>query len=419
MNEAFASGRIEFAAYGDLPSVILNAGGVRTQVIVPAGRGADLFLLVPTNSSARSLVDLKGKRISVHRGRPWELGLLHLIEDNRLTPRDFKLVNMDIKPGASALATGAVDGLFQLNGYPQEDKGIGKIIWTSKGQPDRKMRAELWGRRDFTRANPELAELVATAWVKAQHWAALKGTSQDEAKQQSWPSSRSLCFGSPERKRPLQRDRRAVHADDVARGAGLLQRPRKRAADQADTEDNNFVYNLIHGPTPALFAAPRSGWRFPAAGRWKCAATPATSGKNSKQGSRHYPMAASGAAVEQFFKLCGLRKIMTKHSISFIAAALLSTSVFAAEVPAVFDAKNCKAEYPKASLLNEEQGAVSMAFLVSTGGEVVDSKVEKSSGYKNLDKAAVKAISACKFKPGTKDGAVAQTWTKVDYVWKL
>eukprot|EP01034_Spumella_vulgaris_P031384 gene31384-38765_t len=110
---------------------------------------------------------------------------------------------------------------------------------------------------------------------------------------------------------------------------------------------------------------------------------------------------------------------MTKHSISFIAAALLSTSVFAAEVPAVFDAKNCKAEYPKASLLNEEQGAVSMAFLVSTGGEVVDSKVEKSSGYKNLDKAAVKAISACKFKPGTKDGAVAQTWTKVDYVWKL
>lgn len=110
---------------------------------------------------------------------------------------------------------------------------------------------------------------------------------------------------------------------------------------------------------------------------------------------------------------------MTKFSISFIAAAVLSTSVFAAEVPAVFDAKNCKAEYPKASLLNEEQGAVSMSFLVSPSGDVLDSKVDKSSGFKNLDKAAVKAISACKFKPGTKDGAVAQTWTKVDYVWKL
>jgi protein TonB len=130
-------------------------------------------------------------------------------------------------------------------------------------------------------------------------------------------------------------------------------------------------------------------------------------------------VAASGVAAEQFFKLFGITKIMTKHSISFIAAALLSTSAFSAEVAAVFDAKNCKAEYPKASLLNEEQGAVSMAFLVSPGGDVLDSKVEKSSGFKNLDKAALKAISACKFKPGTKDGAVAQTWTKVDYVWKL
>lgn len=91
----------------------------------------------------------------------------------------------------------------------------------------------------------------------------------------------------------------------------------------------------------------------------------------------------------------------------------------AAETPPVFDAKNCKIEYPKASLLNEEQGIVSLSFLVGADGAVVDSKVEKSSGFKNLDKAAVKAISACKFKPGTKDGAAHQTWVKMDYNWKL
>ncbi|MES2130312.1 MAG: energy transducer TonB [Pseudomonadota bacterium] len=106
--------------------------------------------------------------------------------------------------------------------------------------------------------------------------------------------------------------------------------------------------------------------------------------------------------------------IIAALSLSFACAA-----AFANEVPASFDAKNCKAEYPKTSLMNEEQGAVTMSFLVSTDGSVVDSKVDKTSGYKTLDKAAVKAISACKFKPGMKDGAVAQTWTKVDYVWKL
>ena len=104
--------------------------------------------------------------------------------------------------------------------------------------------------------------------------------------------------------------------------------------------------------------------------------------------------------------------------------ALLATSAagsmaVAAEVPAAFNASTCKADYPKASLMNEEQGTVSMSFLVSADGSVVDSKIEKSSGFKNLDRAAIKSISACKFKPGTKDGAPAQTWTKVDYAWKL
>lgn len=103
---------------------------------------------------------------------------------------------------------------------------------------------------------------------------------------------------------------------------------------------------------------------------------------------------------------------------AFIAASAASTG-FAAEVPAQFDAKACKAEYPKASLMNEEEGAVGMAFLVSAEGRVLDSKIEKTSGFKNLDNAAVKAITNCKFKPGTKDGAVAQTWTKVNYVWAL
>jgi protein TonB len=102
-----------------------------------------------------------------------------------------------------------------------------------------------------------------------------------------------------------------------------------------------------------------------------------------------------------------------------VALSCLSACVAAAEVPAVFDSKTCKADYPKASLMNEEQGTTSMSFLVAPDGAVVESKLEKTSGFKNLDKAALKSISACKFKPGSKDGAPAQTWTKVDYAWKL
>jgi protein TonB len=108
--------------------------------------------------------------------------------------------------------------------------------------------------------------------------------------------------------------------------------------------------------------------------------------------------------------------------VKLLAVLLLSgmgLSAVAAEVPATFDPKSCKAEYPKASLMNEEQGTVSMSFLVSPDGSVVEAKLDKTSGFKNLDKAAIKSLSACKFKPGTKDGSAAQTWAKVDYAWKL
>lgn len=107
------------------------------------------------------------------------------------------------------------------------------------------------------------------------------------------------------------------------------------------------------------------------------------------------------------------------RGLTALALAAAAGLVSAAEVPAVFDAAKCRADYPKASLMNEEQGTSSMSFLINPDGSVAESKLEKSSGYKNLDKAAIKSISACKFKPGTKDGAPAQTWTKVDYAWKL
>jgi protein TonB len=110
-----------------------------------------------------------------------------------------------------------------------------------------------------------------------------------------------------------------------------------------------------------------------------------------------------------------------KRATQLIATLIVvaGANATANEVPASLDAKACKVSYPKQSLMNEEQGVTSMQFLVSAGGKVLDSKLEKSSGFKSLDKAALSALAACQFKPGTKDGAPSQTWTKIDYAWAL
>ncbi len=113
---------------------------------------------------------------------------------------------------------------------------------------------------------------------------------------------------------------------------------------------------------------------------------------------------------------------MNSKISAIVSCALLaiSSTSFAAEVAPVMDSKSCDPpKYPKAALMNEETGTVSMGFLVGVDGKVVESKVEKSSGSKSLDKAALTALALCKFKPGTKDGKPEQLWAKVDFVWKL
>lgn len=110
-----------------------------------------------------------------------------------------------------------------------------------------------------------------------------------------------------------------------------------------------------------------------------------------------------------------------KFSLMVVGCLMaFSSYTHAAEVAPVMDSKSCEPpKYPKAALMNEETGTVSMGFLVAPDGKVVESKVEKSSGSKSLDKAAISALSLCKFKPGTKDGKPEQLWAKVDFVWKL
>jgi len=87
---------------------------------------------------------------------------------------------------------------------------------------------------------------------------------------------------------------------------------------------------------------------------------------------------------------------------------------------AVVDFSTCaKPEWPKSSLRNEETGTVTLSFLIGTDGRVADSKVVKSSGFRDLDKAAVAGISKCRFKPGTVDGVPQQAWQQMQYVWTL
>lgn len=175
INEGFSGKRIDFAAYGDFPAVIADAGGVPLKVVAPVGQGQDVYLLVRKGLAANSIADLKGKRIALHRGRPWELTFAKLIEANGLKFSDFTIVNINPSATPAALQSGSVDATISLSdALLLQQKGIGRIIWSTKQAPaDWRMRAELFGRGDYVDANPDLTQLVVNAYLRAAAWSSL------------------------------------------------------------------------------------------------------------------------------------------------------------------------------------------------------------------------------------------------------
>lgn len=86
----------------------------------------------------------------------------------------------------------------------------------------------------------------------------------------------------------------------------------------------------------------------------------------------------------------------------------------------VVEAKACeKPPYPPQSLRARETGVVQLSFLIDVDGNVLESQVVQSSGYRRLDEAARSGLALCKFRPGTVDGKPERSWARIEYAWKI
>jgi protein TonB len=101
-------------------------------------------------------------------------------------------------------------------------------------------------------------------------------------------------------------------------------------------------------------------------------------------------------------------------------AAPPSSNTGAMHTAVLADANGCaKPDYPTRAARNGESGTVTLALLVGTDGKVASSRVQNSSGSKELDRAAISALSMCKFKPAMSGGVAEQAWAQIAYVWTL
>ena len=95
-----------------------------------------------------------------------------------------------------------------------------------------------------------------------------------------------------------------------------------------------------------------------------------------------------------------------------------STGVAAVRTAAMID--GCaKPAYPAQAARNGDSGTVTLALLVGVDGRVSGSRIERSSGFRDLDKAAATALSLCTFKPAMQGDVAQAGWTQIAYVWTL
>lgn len=106
---------------------------------------------------------------------------------------------------------------------------------------------------------------------------------------------------------------------------------------------------------------------------------------------------------------------------SIIALGLISLSTLnpaSAAADTRLAAGECEAPAYRSAWQDDElQGNVKLAVLVDAKGNVQDTKVISSSGHIALDKASLRASTACKFKPSS-NGA-EPVWAQVQYKWVL
>ncbi|MEV6606637.1 ABC transporter substrate-binding protein [Kutzneria sp. NPDC051319] len=177
------AGKIDIGSMGDFPMLINGSrtqefGDGRTSLISATGynlRGALNMVVVPPSSPARSLSDLRGKRISSSIGSAGNGTTVRALSGLGIDPdNDVQMVNQDPSVGASALRAGAVDALGQFVAWPGQLVFAGQARLLYDGAA---LNLPTWHgvvvRQKYAAANPDVvqaflqAQLDATSFLNA------------------------------------------------------------------------------------------------------------------------------------------------------------------------------------------------------------------------------------------------------------
>lgn len=187
LNESLANGLVDFGfGHGDLPVLVGRSTGLKHKVIASSGRGGDSYFVVPAASSAKTLPDLKGKRIATFKGTAGQLTLNRWFEKFGLSDKDFRVISLDGDSTLAALSTGDIDGTVRAP-FDLEARGVARRIHEIVDDPNITRPGTVWVADAFEGKYPQLVQRLVTRLVKVAHWSSQEANR--ERQYQLWATS--------------------------------------------------------------------------------------------------------------------------------------------------------------------------------------------------------------------------------------
>jgi len=169
INEAFASNRLDIVFEAEAPAIIGKASGLDIKI---KGINNSLIqqIIVQKSSNIQTVKDLKGKKIAVLAGSSAHQGLLQLLKNADLSPRDVEILDMSPTDAKVAFESKQVDAWAVWPVFPQQELLAGEA---------RKLKGATYFnqtfmvmRHAFELENPGLAKDLVSVLRKAQKWIA-------------------------------------------------------------------------------------------------------------------------------------------------------------------------------------------------------------------------------------------------------
>lgn len=179
ISEAFASGDLDFAEFGEQACISGISAGYGFKII---GRNCDTETMYPlvVSSDINSAEDLKGKSVAVSVGTSAHYLLLTYLESMGLTEEDIILINTNdtVTLLASGAAQGAADQLAKFNSMLD----AGEVHVLADGTASHTCQISAFvGRTEFCEAYPEITAKILRAVQRVDDWMAESEENQKTA----------------------------------------------------------------------------------------------------------------------------------------------------------------------------------------------------------------------------------------------